>query len=665
MSEPIDWVYDWETTVRCALVVFEDVKSDERRHFIIHPTQDDFGELVKFMYKNINAKDRHLGYNNIGFDGQINQFIINNVAQLVYLPTIEKIKIIYEFAQKLIEDAKNGEYPPFREEEFSIPQIDVYRLNGWDTNAKRAGLKWIQFTTHWPNLEDMPYDHTYPIRTYRELGEMLNYCYNDVVSTKMIYNLESSSGTKLTWEQLDLRKELSEKFGLHLYSAPEPKISKEIFLHFLSEKLKVPKNSLRKKRTIRKEVVIKDIVLPSVKFNTPEFNDILVWFNNMVADTTPKAQDDEDKGKGPKFTIFHKGVKTDYGLGGIHGCILPGVYVSDDEYMIKSADVVSFYPMLAIKNGWHPEHIPAKEFCDLYEWFFDERRKFPKGTPLNYLFKIVLNATYGLSKSIYSFLYDPKFTYQITVNGQLLLSMLYEELSTRIPDSLPLMQNTDGLEFRIPREHEALFDQICKEWEDKTKLSLEFDNYDKLIISDVNNYIGIYDTGKTKCKGRFEFEGRALHKNSSNTIVPKALYAYFVENTPVAEFLKNNTNILDYCLAVKMHKGWYLEQHKQDGTVVPLQKTIRYYNSSSSEKNGKILKRHTDGRILQLDAGRYLQEVMNVYDSTIPWEGYDIDLEYYEQAILGEISKILQPKSHIKKLQKAKTAKFKPQLSLF
>lgn len=664
MSQPKDWVMDYETTVRAFVAVFEDVHSSEMRHFIIHPLQDDFKKFVEFLYENKRNRDRHLGYNNIGFDGQVTEYILQNLHEFGYASTQQRIHMIYTFAQQIIELGREGKYPPYREEDFAIPQIDVFKLNGWDTNAKRAGLKWIQFTTHWHNLEDMPYEHDYPIRNYRELGEMLSYCINDVTSTKRLYNLEDSKGKRLTWEQLDLRKDLSEKFNLNLYSAPEPKISKEIFLHFLSDKLKWDKKKIRKMRTVRDYVDIKDVILPTVKFSTLEFQDVLTWFMGMRADTTPKAQDDDEKGKGPKFSIFHKGVKTDYGLGGIHGCIIPGVYSSDEKYIIKSADVTSFYPMLAIKNGWHPEHIPGKEFCELYEWFFYERKKYAKGTPLNYLFKIVLNATYGLSKSFYSFLYDPMFTYRITVNGQLLLSMLYEELSTRIPDSTPLMQNTDGLEIKIPREHEALFDQICKEWEDNTKLNLEFDNYDRLIISDVNNYIGIYDTGKTKCKGRFEFEGRALHKNSSNTIIPKAIYEHFVNRKPVEEFLQENKNILDYCAAVKMHKGWYLEHHRGE-QVNQLQKTIRYYNSRNSEQSGKIYKCHNDGRAMQLESGRWQQEVLNVYDSRIPWEDYNVDTDYYLEAIRSEIGKIMSPKKHIKKLQKAKTEKEKPQLSLF
>ena len=71
---------------------------------------------------------------------------------------------------------------------------------------------------------------------------------------------------------------------------------------------------------------------------------------------------------------------------------------------------------------------------------------------MNYVYKIILNSTYGLSNDKNSFLYDPQFTMFITVNGQLTLMMLYEMIMTRIPEATALMQNTDGVETIIPRD---------------------------------------------------------------------------------------------------------------------------------------------------------------------------------------------------------------------
>jgi hypothetical protein len=81
---------------------------------------------------------------------------------------------------------------------------------------------------------------------------------------------------------------------------------------------------------------------------------------------------------------------------------------------------------------------------------------------------------------------------QITINGQLSLMMLYEMISEGIPESVPLMQNTDGVEFMIPEKDQEKYLEICKEWEKLTQLSLEHDQYQKMVIKDVNNYLAVY-----------------------------------------------------------------------------------------------------------------------------------------------------------------------------
>jgi hypothetical protein len=311
-----------------------------------------------------------------------------------------------------------------------------------------------------------------------------------------------------------------------------------------------------------------------VEFYTPEFKGIYNWFKNLVVDT--KLYDDkDDKIKGPKYTMMYKGVKTDFGLGGLHGCIKPGIYKSGNGKIILSADVTSFYPNLAIRNQWGPAQFPKKDFCELYEWFFEERKKYSKKDPLNYLFKIILNSTYGLSKERNSFLYDPELTFRITVNGQLQLAMLYEMLATRIPGAQPLMQNTDGLEFLLDEQYEDLFFEICKEWETMTSLQLETVKYDRMIIRDVNNYYAVYDTGDVKCKGTFEFKDLPFHKNKSFLIVPKALYAYFIDGVNPIDYLKANRNIFDYSLgAIPAYNSTGVRYNHSQDTITPMAPSV-------------------------------------------------------------------------------------------
>jgi hypothetical protein len=622
------WVYDLETLVNCFIGVFESYGGSERKIFVVHPLKNDMVELLRFLHDCKRKKTWMFGFNNVAFDAQILEHILENGDNLVLMSAEDAATDIYQYAQRVISRMNSGEFSDYPEWKLSMPQIDIFKLNHWDSEAKKCGLKWVQYSMDWHNVEEMPHEHYKPVHGMETLNRVVSYCINDVASTKAIFLLEDMK------KQINLRAKLSKEYGLSLHSASEPRISKEMFIHFLSKKLGRDKKSIKALRTVREKVEIRDIILPYIRFQTPPFANMLSWFRRLVVSIT------EGKIKGPQHIMKACGVDTVYALGGIHGCTSPGTYVSDQTHVIVTADVTSFYPNLAIRNKWSPAHIPQEEFCELYEWFFEERKKYGKKDPLNYLFKIILNSTYGLSKNKHSFLYDPELTFRITVNGQLLLSMLYEMVMLEIPEAEPLMQNTDGLEFRIPRSEMDRFHKVCKQWEEMTSLQLECDTYQKMVIADVNNYIAVYgDDREPKSKGRFEWKNLALHKNKSFLVVSKALHEYFVNGTKPEDYLESNRNIFDYCGGVKVRGEWYLvKKYIKDGIYCQdkLQKLVRYY---VSETGVKLSKCNPDGREIQLESGHWLQTVFNKHVE-MPFEEYGIDKRYYLEQIYQEIANI-------------------------
>jgi hypothetical protein len=247
--------------------------------------------------------------------------------------------------------------------------------------------------------------------------------------------------------------------------------------------------------------------------------------------------------------------------------------------------------------------------------------------------------------------------------------MLYEMIIEEIPNAVPLMQNTDGLETVIPREYQEKYLEICERWEKITNLQLEHDTYSKMIIGDVNNYIAIHDYklvdedrynemkqenphylfkegdgtfyyAATKCKGRFEFNNLALHKNKSFLIIPKAIYYYFVHGIKPEEYLLTQTNIFDYCGGVKIKGNWgFVEEKINDGihSVTELQNTIRYY---ISERGSKIVKQNKDdGRQIQVESGKWMQTPFINYVEK-PFGDYLINNKYYLQKIYKEVHQL-------------------------
>jgi hypothetical protein len=627
------WVHDYETLSNCFIGVFESVKSEDRHIFVCHKSKNDILELVTFLERNIAYSEWHVSFNGLAFDSQITEHILRNKEQLLEQDGETIAQFVYGKAQSVIQRQNEGEFAEFSPRDLQIKQVDVFKLNHWDNAAKRSSLKWIQFSMDWHNIIDMPIHHSSSIKA-EQIESIITYCINDVKSTKQIMNLSKS--------QIDLRGSLTQEYGIDLFSASEPRISKELFLHFLSKHTGIKKWDLRQLRTKRDKIVVNDIILPYIQFKTAGFEKLLEKFQEVV------IFPGETKG-GFKYSVQYKGMKTDFGLGGIHGARRSGVYTSTADTVIMTSDVTSFYPNLAIRNGWAPAHLPKEEFCDLYEWFFDERRKISKKDIKNYVYKIILNSTYGLSNDENSFLYDPEFTMRITINGQLSLSMLYEMICEEIPGAIPLMQNTDGLETIIPKDKVDKYMEICARWEKLTRLELEHDRYSKIILGDVNNYIAITEDGKSKCKGRFEYDNLALHKNKSFLIIPKALHAYFVDGIKPEDFLAKNQNIFDYCGGVKIKGDWKFVEHfvqEQEYNIAPLQHTIRYFISNSGSK---IVKTNLlDGREIQVESGKWLQTVFIDYVEK-PFEDYNINYDFYLDKIYSEIEN-LEPKRNQLKL---------------
>lgn len=73
-----------------------------------------------------------------------------------------------------------------------------------------------------------------------------------------------------------------------------------------------------------------------------------------------------------------------------------------------------------------------------------------------------------------------------TLSGQLYITLLVEMFILNVPECLVIQTNTDGITVKIKREYLDLFYDLCKQWEEKTKLELEYVEYNRMYIRDVS-----------------------------------------------------------------------------------------------------------------------------------------------------------------------------------
>jgi hypothetical protein len=464
------------------------------------------------------------------------------------------------------------------------------------------------------------------------------YCINDVESTKKILHLSKPL--------VNVRRNIKNKYGLECMNYSNTRLGSQLLLGLYCQATERDKNEVKELRTYRSGIPIKDILFDYISFQTAPFQSFLEKLKNKTIYNTKNDF---------KFNLKFKGYDFHYGAGGIHQCIKPGKYYADDNLIIKDLDVASLYPSIACVNNMSPAHL-GDEFFQVYKNDIVDVRLAEKQKPKDQRdmaiiegFKEAANASYGNSNSEYSWLYDTQYTMQTTINGQLLLSMLVEDLLVNIPESVLLQTNTDGATLQFDKKYIDIYNQICKAWEEKTKLVLEFADYSAMYIWDVNNYISVYTNGATKCKGRFEWEDLEnhkythLHKNKSHLIVAKTIYNYFVNGIDPEKYLKEHKNIYNFCAGVKIKGEWtFFKSALEKGEHIyePLQKTLRYYVSN---KGCKILKIHNiDKREIQVEAGKWLQTIFNTYIEK-PFEEYDINYDYYLGNIKKEID-VLEPK---------------------
>lgn len=571
--DPRDWVYDIETYPNIFTAFFIHAATGLEMLFEISDRRDDRQALVEFMMNLGQSGGRGVGYNNQGFDYPVLHYVPQGGTD------------IYNKAMSLIKsDSKFGAIVWDKDQVF--PQLDLFKIHHFDNRAKSQSLKGLEIAMKSRNVVDLPF----PVGTHLDDVQkdvLIKYNRHDVIETAKFY--------VRSLPEIHLRESLSQKYNVNMINFSNTKIGGTILITQMEqagiECYTRDANGRRVPRqTIRDRVRFADVIFPYVSFERPEFNAILELFRSREI-TAAEVQE------GEKATLKTKGVFKDliatvdgfnfvFGVGGIHGSIESQIVYSDDDYQIVDADVTSFYPRMAIVNNMFPSHLGVA-YCSIYNSIFEQRAEFKKGTPENAALKEALNASYGNSNNKYSPLYDPAYTMQTTVNGQLMLCMLAEQLM-KIPGLTMIQANTDGLTYRCPRKYLEHADAVCKWWMTVTKLELEYANYSRMIIRDVNNYIAVYDSGKVKRKGAYEHFYQ-WHQDPSATIVPKAAEAALVHGKDIREFITSHRDPFDFMCRAKVPRGsrlvlrwpeWNVEQE--------LQHITRYFLSHNGGSMVKV-----------------------------------------------------------------------------
>lgn len=640
-----------------------------KKRFVLY--EDDDTDLFSLLYW-LQQKADYFGYNNRKYD----RLMLS--ALLMYYNQFDKpsklITFLYETSQRVIRSSNNDTLwtdnftslilrnnVAFRD----LDLFQIFRLDHYHKSLKQTSIniKWYNLKEYtMPPIGDLD-RHYYHERlpeakgmTDRELNihyrnvferfipkeylnEMADYNDNDVyIVTELI---------RMNQEEVLLRYRISEEYKVDVYSASRSTIADKVIVKLYSKFTGLHPKAFIDTKTIRRKILVSEILSDKIAFSTPELNDILSDIRSLTLRGEKGEFDREFTFMGTSYTIA---------TGGLHSNEIPAVYAENSDSIIVDRDVASYYPNMIRSLKVCQKHLIPKAWFRIADTIVDERLEHKhlakdksldvmerdKHTTAAACLKIVANAgIFGKMGSEKSFLCDKKAMYQVTINGQLFLLMLIEKLE--LAGIHVISANTDGIVTIVPRELEQTADDICHWWEKHLGLELEFTYYTKYVTEGVNSYLTVKRGGSSKFKGRMNPKMflEDLSKGYNSPIVAKCVTEYFINGTPVMETLRNAKSILDFCRTQNVNHKYRLEfTHVVDGKIRTdvVQRNTRFYISSTggtlmkvesmgwNERNEEQVKKSS------LCAGQRVS-ICNIVDDTDISELNVNYLYYYNEAM--------------------------------
>ena len=458
-----------------------------------------------------------------------------------------------------------------------------------------TGLKIYGGRMHSKRMQDLPIEEDEFISP-EDRSELVKYCRNDLDTTEdLVNNID---------DRLQLRREMSEKYGIDLMSKSDAQIAEAVIK---SEVEKITGDPVSRNKVTKQ--VFKYSPPDFIKFSTKPLQGLFekICKTEYTAETNGKYTTEE----GEKDYIITIGDTTyKVGIGGLHSQESEVYHKSDKNVRLIDADVASYYPNLILQLGMYPPSIGEK-FLTVFENITKTRleAKKNKNTSVANSMKIMINGTFGKLGSVYSIFYAPKLLLQTTITGQLSLLMLIEMMERC---NIPVVSaNTDGIVMKCPRDKEENLKKIVSAWEKHTGFDMEYTYYDGIYNRDVNTYVAIKEDGGHKSKGAFAPSG--LMKNPTNEICSEALIAYLKDGTPFEDTLRACKDIRKF-ISVRKVKGGAIKDDQYLG------KAIRWYYAKGVE--GTINYKSNGNTVPRSEGAKPCMELPDDFPDDIDYDWY-------------------------------------------
>lgn len=590
------YVYDIEVFQNIFHCSVKNTETGEIYKFEISERKNQLRELVKFFKQvdsyikwgdfyttdlEIKSEVIFCGYNNLHYDNPIVNYIIEYEDKLMSYNVATICSSIFNLSRTITTSTEDN-IEAWKHWKYQIWFDTFDLLTMLYSNKLRVGLKEIQVTMQYPNVQEFVCDWSKPL-LLEDFDNMIDYNINDIESTAELLNRCK--------KDIDLRIAIEDEYGVRVLSKDGVNIGMKILTQKYLEKTDLTWWDIEGLRSPMDYIPLKDVILPFIKYDSPILQRVLDDMKSQIVSPGRKGYENNFIFNGLRYTV---------GVGGIHSKNDPEIIIPKEDEMLIDIDVASLYPSMLIEYKFYPKHL-GPEFLEVYSQIKDERieAKHNGDKVKNETLKLALNGLSGNLQNQHNFCYSPFAVMQIRINGQLLLLMLAERL-TQIGCRI-VQANTDGLFVLLKKSIYEQANKICQEWEQLTRLTLEEERFEAMYQYAINDYIAVKEGYKEtknpdliKTKGMF-ITKVLLGKGLSAKIIPEAIIKYFVDGIPVEDTIKGCTDIRKFLMSEKTGKQWHVEYMNQEQ-----QRTNRFYAST----NGGYLWKwkytgHAEGEVVE------------------------------------------------------------------
>lgn len=476
--------------------------------------------------------------------------------------------------------------------------FNPYEMSEWIIEKKRKGFEFSKLLNKFPIMN---YDCSVGFRSLKELEAFMGH---DIQETSVPFNLDRP----LTPSEIEQVKEYNlhdvyETFNVFIETKHEFEshigLIKEFNLpYWMINKTKAQLSAeilgaRHVERDDEFEIILPDnLELGKYDYIKEHFID---WGNNIQDYKNVKLKTDICE------------VPHVVAIGGLHGA--RDKYLGEGYYIL--ADASSYYPFSMVNYNYLSRNVsnPNKFKTILKERLEMKANKDPRENPR----KIVLNSTFGASKDKYNKLYDPRQANNLCIANQLFLIDLLEKLEGHCEI---IQSNTDGILMKLySKNDEENIMGICREWENRTKFTLGYDKYVKVIQSNVNNYIMVAEDGYLERKGAIVKNLNLL--DNDLPIVNRAVVNYFAKGISPRDTIMESNKLIDFQKVTKI-SGKY-EYGSHNGKI--LNEKVHRCFASLREDDGIVYKKHKQKDTLDKTAStpeKAFIDNSNILDKPIP-----------------------------------------------